>query len=272
MYKSLGRLDALIRKEITQLLRDRRLLALLLALPLVQLFLFAYAVNLTVDQLPTAIVDHSDHPRSRAVIQAVVSSQYFDWTLRLQSQAEVMRALDRGTVKVGVIIPPDFAARTERGTADVLVLLDGSDTFSVRSGYSGAALIAQQYAAQITAVQVARSGAGGSAAARTSGLPITAATRVLYNPDQINMWFILPGLIGLILQTLAVQQAALVVVRERETGAIEQLLTTPARPLELILSKMIPLLLLCFLTTVIVVGLGVAWFGVPFRGSLLLFF
>jgi len=272
MYKSLHRLDALIRKEITQMLRDRRSLALLLALPLVQLFLFAYAVKLTVDHLPTAIVDQSDDARSRALIQALVSSQYFDWTLRLHSQAEVRRALDSGAVKVGLIIPPDFAARTERGTADLLVLLDGSDTFSVRSGYSGAALIAQQYAAQISAVQVARRGAGGSAAARASDLPISTPTRVLYNPDQIDMWFILPGLIGLILQTLAVQQAALVVVRERESGAIEQLLMTPARPLELIVSKMIPLLILCFLTTAIVVGLGVFWFGVPFQGSLPLFF
>jgi ABC-2 type transport system permease protein len=270
MRRSLVRLDGLIRKEIIQLLRDRRSLALLLGLPLVQLFLFSYAVHLAVDHLPTAIVDQSGDPASRALIQALESSQYFDWTLRPQSQAELMQALDRETVKVGIVIPPGFAAHIARGDANVLVLLDGSDTFSVRSGYGGAAQVIQQYAAQVGAAQADRR--GGQARIATNTLPISLATRVLYNPDQIDTWFIVPGLIGLILQTVVVQQVALVVVRERESGAIEPILMTPARPLELILSKMIPLLILGCLITVIVVGVGVFWFGVPFQGNLLLFF
>lgn len=268
MGRSLVRLDGLIRKEIIQLLRDRRSLALLLGLPLVQLFLFTYAIHLAVDHLPTAIVDQSGDSTSRALIQALESSQSFDWTLRPQSQAEVMQALDRGEVKVGIVIPPDFAAHVARGDAHVLVLLDGSDTFSVRSGYGGAAQVIQQYAAQIGAEQAAHGRQAGAAGA----LPIRLATRVLYNPDQIDTWFIVPGLIGLILQTVVVQQAALVVVRERESGAIEPILTTPARPLEIILSKMIPLLILGCLITLIVVAVGVFWFGVPFQGDLLLFF
>jgi len=272
MYKRFQRLVALIRKETIQMLRDRRSLALILGLPLVELFLFAYTANLTIYHLPTAIVDQSRDRTSRAFVQALVNSQYFDVTVQLASQAEVIKAIDRGAVKVGVIIPPRFATSTSRGTADVLILLDGSDNFSVQSGYSGAALIARQYAVQITTEQVARSGRPASTLAGAGALPIVAATRILYNPDQIDMWFILPGLVGLILQTLAVQQAALIVVREREIGTIEQILVTPARPLELIVSKLIPLLILCVLATGVVLGLGVFWFKVPFQGSLLLYF
>jgi ABC-2 type transport system permease protein len=105
-----------------------------------------------------------------------------------------------------------------------------------------------------------------------SSLPITTSTRVLYNPDMIDIWFLLPGLVGMLLQTLAVQQAALIMVRDRELGTIEQILVTPTRPLELVLSKMIPLLALCLLALGVVVGLGVFWFGVPFHGSLFLYF
>lgn len=253
------------------MLRDRRSLVLLLSLPLVQLFLFAYAVSLTVDHLPTAIVDQSDDQASRAFIQSLTSSQVFDWTIRLQSEDQVIQALDRGEAKVGVIIPPDFAARTQRGSANVMIVLDGSDSFSVRSGYAGAAQIAQRYAAQITATTVARHGGGLSTAVVAGALPITTQTRMLYNPDQIDMWFIVPGLIGLILQTLAAQQVALMIVRERETGAIEQILATPARPAEIVLSKVIPLLVLCMITTVVAMTVGIFWFHVPFRGSLLLY-
>ncbi|KAB8141063.1 ABC transporter permease [Chloroflexia bacterium SDU3-3] len=271
MRNALRRLFALVEKEVTQMLRDRRSLVLLLSLPLVQLFLFAYAVSMTVDHLPTAIVDQSDDQSSRAFIQSLTSSQVFDWTIRLQSEEQVLQALDRGQAKVGVIIPPDFAARTQRGSANVMILLDGSDSFSVRTGYAGAAQIAQRYAADLTAITVARRGGGLSASVGSSALPITTQTRMLYNPDQIDKWFIVPGLIGLILQTLAVQQVALMIVRDRETGAIEQILATPARPAEIVLSKLIPLLVLCVLTTLVALAVGVFWFRVPFRGSLLIY-
>src|SRR5262249_11291737 len=160
----------------------RRSLALILGLPLVELFLFAYAVALTIYHLPTAIVDQSRDPQSRAFVQALVTSQYFDVTLPLQSQAEVIQAIDRGQVKVGVIIPPHFAASTNSGTADVLILLDGSDNFSVQSGYSGAAMVAQHYAVQLTTEKVARSGTIAGTSASVGRLPIVAATRILYNP------------------------------------------------------------------------------------------
>jgi ABC-2 type transport system permease protein len=272
MHKSLQRLGALIRKETTQLLRDRRLLIFILGLPIIQLILYGYAAHLTVYHLPLAVVDQSRDAKSRAFVQALVNSQYFDWTLQVPSQAAVIQAIDRGEVKAGLVIPPGFAAATDEGTASVLMLLDGSDTASVQSGYGAAALVAQQYALQLTARKVARSGVNSSVSTRAGTLPIAASTRVLYNPALIDIWFILPGLVGLILQTLAITQAALIVVRERELGTIEQILITPTRPIELMVSKIIPLLVLCLLAMGIVVGIGVLWFRVPFQGSLFLYF
>ncbi len=266
------RLGALIKKETTQLLRDRRLLLFLLGVPLLQLALYGYAAHLTVYHLPLAVVDQSQDRKSREFIQALVNSQYFETTLRLQSQAEVMQAIDRGEVKAGVIISPRFATRTDQGTADVLVLLDGSDTASVQSGYSAAALVAQNYALQLSAGKVARSGMSLGASTTTVSLPITASTQVLYNPEMIDIWFILPGLVGLILQTLAITQAVLIVVRDREQGTLEQILVTPARPIELMVSKIVPLLVVCLVAMSMVVGIGIFWFGVPFQGSLFLYF
>ncbi len=272
MEKRFQRMSALIRKEMIQLLRDRRLLIFILGLPILELVLYGYAARLTVYHLPLAVVDQSRDSQSRALIQALVNSQYFDWTQQLQSQAEVNQAIARGEVKAGLIIPPDFAQDLEQGNASVLFLLDGSDTTSVQSGYSAAALVAQNMAIHLNAEKVAQNGATCCASVAPVTLPIVASTHILYNPDLIDIWFILPGLVGLILQTLAITQAALIVVRERELGTIEQILITPARPIELMISKIVPLVALCLLATGMILLIGVFWFGMPFEGSLLLYF
>ncbi len=270
MPKSIQRLSALIRKETTQVLRDRRTLLFIIALPLIELFLFAYAVSLTVYHLPTAIVDQSHDSQSRAFIEALVNSQYFDSTLIVQSEAEVQKAIDEGQVKAGVVIPPDFSASIDRGDANVLILLDGSDSFSVQSGYSAASTIAQSFSLGLTTEKIVRMGSALGAAAGTP--PIITSTRVLYNPDLKDLWFILPAIVGMIIQTLAVAQAALIVVKDREIGTMEQIFVTPVRPIELILGKMIPLLVIILVITAVILGIGVFWFGVAFQGSLWLYF
>ena len=123
----LRRLGAMMRKEWTQRLRDRRTLLLILTMPLIQLFLFAYAVNLTADHLPTTIADLSMDAQSRALVDALVVSGYFQVESYVGSEKEVIHAIDAGRARAGVVIPPDFAAQIERGDAQVLVILDGSD-------------------------------------------------------------------------------------------------------------------------------------------------
>ena len=271
MQKSLQRLVALILKETMQLLRDRRTLMMVLGLPLIELFLFGYAVSLTVYHIPTAIVDQNKSPQSRDFIQALVNSQYFDVTETLQSQDQVVDEMDAGNVKAGIVIPPNFPTDLESGNANVLILLDGSDSFSVQSGYSAASIVAQNYSIQLTAEKIDRVGSASGSFQQVSTMPITTSIQVLYNPDLRDLWFILPAIIGMILQSMAVVLAAMAVVREREVGTLEQILATPTRPFELILGKMIPLLVLCLVIIGITLGLGVLWFGVPFKGNLWLY-
>ena len=271
MQKSLQRLVALILKETMQLLRDRRTLMMVLGLPLIELFLFGYAVSLTVYHIPTAIVDQNKTQQSRDFIQALVNSQYFDVMEALQSQDQVIDEMNAGHVKAGIVIPPDFPTDLESENANVLILLDGSDSFSVQSGYSAASIVAQNYSIQLTAEKIDRVGSVAGSLQQTSTMPITTSIQVLYNPDLRDLWFILPAIIGMILQSMAVVLAAMAVVREREVGTLEQILATPTRPFELILGKMIPLLVLCLVIIGITLGLGVFWFGVPFKGNLWLY-
>jgi ABC-2 type transport system permease protein len=269
MRKSLQRLRALVYKELVQILRDRRTLMLFFALPLIELFLFAYAVSLTITHLPTAVVDQSLDSRSRDFIQALVSSGNFDVTLTLQNEQQVMQAIDDGKVKAGVIIPPDFSARVLRGQGSVLILLDGSDSFSVESGYNAASRIAQKYSLNLTTEKIQASGLLAASGVTPGQLPVTTATRVLYNPDIRDMVFILPGLIALIMQIIVVTHSATSIVRERDGGTLEQLLATPARPLEMIIAKLIPGMLVAIVDMAVILAIGVFWFQVPFQGSIL---
>jgi ABC-2 type transport system permease protein len=271
MHKSWLRLSALIQKETAQLLRDRRTLLYIIGLPLMELFLFAYAVSLTVYHLPTAIADQSQDRQSRDFIQAFVNSQYFDFTLAVEDEAQIRQAIDAGQVKAGILILSDFSTHLENGDASVLILLDGSDSYSVQSGYSAANLVSQNYGLRLAAQKIERTSAKAMLAMQATSMPITNSFRVLYNPDFRDLWFVLPAIIGMILQTSAVAQAALVVVRVREVGTIEQILATPTRPLELLLGKMIPLVVLCYFVMGLILALGVFWFGVAFKGSLELY-
>ena len=270
MAKSLQRLRALIYKETVQILRDRRTLMLFFALPLVELYLFAYAVSLTVTHLPTAVVDQSLDTRSRNFIQALVNSGNFDVTLVVKNEQQVRQAIDAGTVKVGVIIPPNFERQVLHGDGNVLILLDGSDSFSVQSGYNAALSITQKYSLNLTTEKVQSGGSSTVLNVLTGQLPITTTTRVLYNPDITDLIFILPGLIALIMQIIIVTNSAMAIVREREAGTLEQLLATPARPAEMVIAKLIPGLLVAMLDMAMILAIGVFWFKVPFEGNFLL--
>jgi ABC-2 type transport system permease protein len=271
MYKNRMRVLALIQKETLQLLRDVRNLLYMIGLPILELFLFAYAVSLTVYHLPTAVADQSQDQRSREFVQALVNSQYFDFTMTAQDESQVRDAIDAGKVKAGIIIPPDFSTRIEKGDASALILLDGSDSFSVQSGYSAASMVSQNYGLELAVEKAQRTGGQQAAAVEGSSNPILNSFRVLYNPDFRDLWFVLPAILGMIVQMAAVAHAALVVVREREIGTMEQILATPTRPLELLLGKMVPLLVLCYVILGVILGLGVLWFGVEFQGNILLY-
>ena len=141
-----------------QRLRDRRTLFLILGMPLIQLLLFAYAVDLTADHLPTVVADMSLDTHSRTFIDALQTSGFFDVRTYVANEREVLQAIDTGEAQAGVVIPPGFAEQIERGDAQALVILDGSDSFSVSAGYSAATAIAQAYSLDLIAEKLNRMG------------------------------------------------------------------------------------------------------------------
>ena len=259
------RILAIIQKELIQAYRDRVTLVVMLSMPLLQLILFGYAISTNVRHIPMVVVDQSLDQRSRSYIAAMVNSGYFDVTETQPDMAGAIAAMDSGAVKAGLVIPPQFADHVRRGDAQVLVLVDGSDLFTSQSAYSAANIIGEQQAIQVMTESFPTTSTLG-------GLPqLDAHIRVLYNPDLKDLWFIIPGMAALLLQTQTIVLTAVAVVREREVGTIEQILVTPIRPFELMIGKIIPYLFIAMINMLSVLAIGVFWFQVPFQGSFWLF-
>ena len=264
----LQRVWAVLTKEFIQTLRDWRTLLIQLGLPIVQLFILGYAIRTNVDHVPTAVADQSLDGPSRAYVEAMVASGYFDIVAYLPDEAEVIRAIDTGQAQAGIVIPPGFGARIARGDAQALLLVDGSDVFTSQTAYHAITAIAQQHSTEILLEKMARAGTLRDGA---SLLPFEARVRILYNPNLDDLWFLIPGIASLILQTQSIALTAAAVVREREMGTIEQLLVTPIRSGELMLGKVAPNLIIALVNMLTIVGLGIFWFGVPFQGNFWLF-
>lgn len=262
------RIFAIIQKEFSQVLRDRTTLIIMLSMPLLQLILFGYAINTNVRHIPTVVADQSMDHASQAYIDDMVNSGYFDIVQSAPDQAGAIQAIDAGTARVGIVIPPNFAEDVQRSDAQVLVLVDGSDLFTSQSANAFATIIGQEHAINIVTDEVARAGAS----ATQASLPaLEALLRVLYNPDMKDLWFIIPGMVAMLLQTQSLVLTTAAVVREREMGTIEQILVTPIRPIELMIGKIVPYVVIAMLNMLTVVGIGVFWFGVPFQGSIWLY-
>ena len=264
----LRRIWAVIQKEFIQTFRDRRTLMIQLAMPMIQLFLYGYAINMSVDHIPTVVADQSRDAASRAYVDSMTTSGYFDVVAYVPNQDEVIHTIDQGRAQAGILIPPDFSSHVERGDAQVLFLVDGSDIFTSQSAYNAASSIAQAHATEVLMTKVERSGQIG---AHKSILPLDARVRILYNPNLDDLWFLIPGMTAMLLQVQSITLTAAAVVREREMGTIEQILVTPIRPAELMLGKVAPNIIIAIANLLTVLGLGVFWFGVPFQGNFWLF-
>src|SRR5258708_14402938 len=256
----LRRIWAITQKEFIQMFRDRRTFLGLLIGPMVELILFGAAIHTDIRHIPMVVADQSMSQASRLYLTAFVDSQSFDIVASVSGQADLLRAIDGGQASLGMLIPPDFAMRTVRGDATVLMLVDGSTSFTSTIAYNTANAISQQYAVSLI-----------SSPTQHVDSPLTTHIQILYNPDLKDLWLITPGFIAMLLQAIAGNMTALAIVRERERGTIEALLVTPIRPFELMLAKMIPNLLLAFASALLLLLDGSLILGVPFRGSFLLF-
>jgi ABC-2 type transport system permease protein len=264
---NLRRTRAIARKEFLHIIRDVRSLALALLLPVLMLSLFGYALSLDVDRIPTLVYDRDRTPESRDLIRQFGGSRYFDIKGYAANPAEVDRAIDRSQVLLAVSIPENFADDMKAGrVATVQLLFDGSDsnTASIATGYADALISSYSYTLRSQAIQ--RKGGGELKQA------VDPQIRVWYNNDLKSRNFIVPGLIAVILMIIASLLTSLTIAREWETGTMEQLLSTPVRPSELVFGKLSAYFALGMIDLLICVVCSVFIFGVPFKGSALLMF
>ncbi len=258
-----SRLLSIIRKEFIQIFRDPRTLALILVMPILQLFLLGYAATTDVKNISLAVWDQSHSSESRALLDAFRSANYFTISYSVGSEAEYRFLIETGKVRAALIIPPDYDRRLLDGNAQVSMVLDGSDATVGGTALSVARLIGQSYATKILTEQLALTGRSA-----TITPPVEVRTQVWYNPDLVSAYFMIPGVIGMILSFITALLTATAVVRERERGTIEQLIVTPIRSWELIIGKIMPYVILAFVDVLEVLIIGHWWFKVPIRGNL----
>ena len=269
------RLRAIIRKEFIQALRDPRMRSMLFIPPLIQLLVFGYAVNLDVDSAKIAWMDQDNSPQSRDLRAAFEGSGHFTIAALPQDEHAMQATLDRGQVDGVIRVLPGFARDVTRGRASsVQVLLDGtnSNTASLVSGYAGQVIAA--YSQEVSQdAQRARLVAGTTNAGGPLSLPmprVVSRTRVWYNPDLKSRNYFIPGVVVNIIALVTLSLTAMAIVREKEIGTMEQLMVTPIRPVELILGKTLPFVLVGYWDLVLVTTAALLLFHVPFNGNFIL--
>jgi ABC-2 type transport system permease protein len=255
-----GRLFYLIKKEFIQLKRDKRLLPMLILMPLIQLVIIGYVFSTDVKNIGTSILDESGTAESRAFISAVKSAGYFVVDDYADGRDDLMAKIENGDVRVGLVIPADYAAKLSRGeTAEIEALIDGSDPNTGGVALSYISRIAQAKGMEIKVKQL-----GG----REIKPLLDSRIRILFNPEMKSVDFMIPGLIAMLLMLVTTLLASASVVREREHGTMEHLIVMPVRKWELIIGKLLPFVVFGFLDVLLIVLVGTLWFKVPFRGNL----
>ena len=257
---SATRILAVLVKEFKQLSRDRLTYAMILALPVIQLMLFGYAINSDPRQLPTALLAQENSAFTRSITASLHNSSYFDLVAQVRSPAELDELLRRGEVQFAITIPGDFTRRVARGDkAQILVEADASDPSATGGAVAALAALPQQ------ALTHDLKGALGPRAG--SAPPFEVVVHRRYNPEAITAYNIVPGLLGIILSMTLVMMTALSVTRETERGTMEALLSTPVEPIEVMIGKLAPYVLVGITQTVIVLTLAAVLFHVPMAGG-----
>ena len=264
---NLRRLRSIVRKEFIQLIRDRRTLATIISLPIMQLMLYGYLSN-DVTHISTAVLDESRTQESRELLSAFANTTYVDLRYYATGFNQVQRLIDGGQAKIGIWVPPDYASRLRSGrTAQVEVIVDASEPTSARTVIALAGAVGQSLSTHLVVQQTQR-----LTGSQPNPLPVDVRARAWYNPTLDNVNFIVPGVIAIILMFITTFQAVTVIVRERELGTMEQLVVTPITGAELMLGKVIPLVVLAYAQITLTLFLASAWFHMPIKGSLLLLY
>ncbi len=256
----------IIKKEFRQIGRDTRALGILIFLPAFMLILVGYALNFDVRHLKLAVYDEDRSSTSRSFVSGLTHSEYFDLALVLDSKSQFDHSLESGAAHLVVVIPSDFSRKLDAGKeVTVQVILDGSNsnTATTAAGYLSQAM--QTYSSRIQTEWMERRG-------KTLAFPLEIHPRLFYNPELKTAKYLVPGLFGLILMIATVVSTSLSIVREKESGTMEQLKTSPLRAEEIIVGKTVPYLLIALCSSTIVLILGWLLFDVSVRGDLLLLY
>lgn len=256
--QSLRTIRAILRREFIDVLRDPRSLALTMLWPISMLMMYGYGIRYDVDNVPITILDYSESSESRDLTEQMRRSGYFTLVRFARDQTDVDRDLMDDSVRAAIVIPRDFSDRLRNAESTaVQVLIDGSD--------SNTATIAQGYALAI--VNQFASTRREARAMLGAAPPITIASRVWYNPELKSVNFIVPGVMAVIMMIVGAILTSLSIVKEKERGTIEQILVSPIRPLEMMIGKIAPYLVIALIDLAIIIVAGYVLFGVPIKGS-----
>ena len=259
---SFTRFLAMARKEVVQILRDTRSLIIVVIMPVILVLLFGYGVNLDQKHLPIYVWDREGSQESQDLLKRFQASDYFEVIRVVNSYPELLRAIDDGRIRMALVIPWNFSqAVHDGGGTAVQALVDATDdnTANVAMGYAQA--IVQGYSSQVQLEWLQQRGQAAQPP------PLRVETRTWYNEDLESSAFIIPGVLALVMSVIGAFLTSLTIAREWERGTMEQLVSTPVTPLEIMLGKLAPYFFIGMFDVVICALLALYWFHVPFRGS-----
>jgi ABC-2 type transport system permease protein len=265
---NLRRFKAIAVKEVLQVWRDPRSLMIVLLMPVMQMMLLGYGVNLDLKHIPVCLYDREGSQISQALMKRFAASAYFDVVLVPSTYAEVTAAIDSGTCSMAVVVPQDFSERlSDTGTTSVQAILDASDDNSATLAEAYAETVVRGFASD---VQVWFAGSRGQFMPPPP--PLSVESRVWFNEDLESRNFIIPGVVAVVMALVGAQLTSLTIAREWERGTMELLVSTPVTPTEVMLGKLLPYFAIGLIDAVICLALAVLWFDVPFRGTLFTLF
>jgi len=263
----MGCILQMARKEFVQMFRDPRMFGIIFIAPIFQLFLFGYAITTDVKNIRMGVLDLDRSAASRELCRSLVQSGYFTRAEEIRSDVQISRALEAGRVDLVLVLPEDFARKLDRGeTARVQVLADGAESNSAGIALGYLQKILTDFNGGLMKKRVNRSGARVRMDA-PGGLPLTPEIRFFYNPALKSSFYMVPGVLAMILLVITMLLTSLAITREREIGTMEQLVVTPIKPWQIIAGKMVPFAMIGVVDVTLILVTAVGHFQLPMVGS-----
>jgi ABC-2 type transport system permease protein len=257
------RMAAVARKELIQIWRDSRSLGIVLVMPMAMMLLFGYGVSLDVKHIPICIFDREGSRQSQDLLKRFQSSDYFDVVRAVDNYPALVKTIDSGEARIGLVVPHDFSERLRGGeTASVQAIVDATDDNTANLAFGYTAAVVRGFSQDVQLAWLRRQGRP------EPKPPISVDARTWFNEDLESKAFIVPGVLALVMSVIGAFLTSLTIAREWERGSMEQLISTPVTPLEIMLGKLTPYFVIGMLNTAVCAAIGIWWFEVPFRGSL----